>query len=237
MSGALQLWNKVAVAVTGVAAVCLGVAMILWRAGILANPASIDTTSVTRLIDSDWWPWAAGVVGLLFVLLGIRWFVAYIPRPVATELALSESDEHGDLSVSLSALASAMDDRIAVAPGVHRSNSKVRVDRGARLIETRVHVDSGVHLRMLTEVVDDVARDVEVMLSGEAPAARVRVHVNRSRREKRLRVDSATSLPSQPGNSAPQPQLAASAHERPRPVEKETPSPGSRASGAGGWPE
>src|SRR5664279_1008196 len=97
--------------------------------------------------------------------------------PVATGLALSRSDEHGDLSVSLSALASAMDDRIAVAPGVRRCNSSVRRDRGVRLVETRVHVDSGVHLRMLTEVVGDVAQDVEVMLSGDAPAARVRVYV------------------------------------------------------------
>jgi len=220
MSRTLHLWNKVAVAVAGLSIAALGVAMILWRAGVLATPTSIDTTTVMRVIASDWWPWAAGVVGLVVVLLGIRWFVAYIPRPVATGLALSRFDEHGDLSVSLSALASAMDDRIAVAPGVRRCNSSVRRDRGVRLVETRVHVDSGVHLRMLTEVVGDVARDVEVMLSGDAPAARVRVYVNRSRREMRLRVDSAASRLPQSSDSAWQPPSPASAPEREYPIQK-----------------
>jgi hypothetical protein len=195
MSRTLHAWNRVAVALAGLVIAALGAAMILWRAGVLTSPASIDTARVIRVIASDWWPWAAGAAGLVVVLLGIRWFVAYIPRAVATELALSESDERGGLSVSLSAVASAMDDRIAAAPGVRRCNSKVRRDRGVRLVETRVHVDSGVHLRMLTEVVNDVARDVEAMLRGDAPAARVRVYVNRSRRESRLRVDSATTLP------------------------------------------
>jgi hypothetical protein len=220
MSPALHLWNKVAVAVVGLSIASLGVAMILWRAGVLATPASADTTTVTRLIGSAWWPWAAGVVGLVVVLLGIRWFVAYIPRSVATELALSKSDEHGDLSVSLSALASAMDDRIAVAPGVRRCNSSVRRDRGVRLVETRVHVDSGVHLRMLTGAVDDVARDVEAMLSGDAPATRVRVYVNRSRREKRLRVDSAASPLPRSSDSATQPSAPASAPEREHSIQK-----------------
>ena len=226
MSRTLHLWNKVAVVVAGLSIASLGVAMILWRAGVLATPASIDTSPVMRVIGSDWWPWAAGVAGLVFVLLGIRWFVAYIPRPVAAALALSRSDEHGDLSLSLSALASAMDDRIAVAPGVDRCNSKVRVERGVRLIETRVHVDSGVHLRMLTEVVDDVARDVEAMLSGDAPAARARIYVNRSRREKRLRVDSATTLPPPPGDSASQPQSVASVHGTGAPEARSTASSG-----------
>jgi len=220
MTRTLHLWNRAAVAVAGLIIASLGVAMILWRAGVLAAHASIDTASVMRVIDSEWWPWAAGVAGLVVVLLGIRWFIAYVPRPARSELALSQSDEQGDLSVSLAALASAIDDRIALAPGVARCTSHVRLDRGVRLIETRVHVDSGVHLRMLTEVVDDVARDVEAMLSGDAPAARVRVFVNRLQREKRLRVDSAASLPSRSSDSASQAPSPASAPEREDPIQK-----------------
>lgn len=100
MTQRLRGVDRTVTALVGSVLFGLGAMAILWRLDIVLDlPRSIDTERVTDVLATSWWPWASGVVGMVLVLLGLRWLGAHLPSAGVGELNLPGTGATGRLQV------------------------------------------------------------------------------------------------------------------------------------------
>ncbi|NHA70133.1 hypothetical protein [Phycicoccus flavus] len=170
----------------GLLLLAVGTLVVLWWARVLTGPERLTLAGADGLADTAWWPWAAGLGGLVLGALGLSWAAAHLRRVSVRSVSLDGSGEEGRLRLRLDALASAAADSAADRIAVESASGSVGSGPDAGLVEVRARVR---HDATLEEVRRDLAAvDDEVALAtdGQVPV-RYRVHVARPPR------DSATS--------------------------------------------
>jgi hypothetical protein len=96
--------DRVMATLLGVILLIFGIAMAAWYNGNLRRlwpqfPEELSTAAVSDIVNTTWWPWAAGGVGALAVLLGLWWLIAHLPRRSISSLVLPGSGRSGRLVV------------------------------------------------------------------------------------------------------------------------------------------
>lgn len=180
--------NRVLTLLAGVVLLLLGLAAAAWGAGWLVQvwttaPETLQLQTATDTFEMAWWPWAAGIAGAVFVLLGLWWLLAHLPRRGVGMLSLPGSAREGRLLVDPAGAASTAADVLGDTPGVRSSSSRVLRDRGQLVVELKAVVEPTADLTSVVAATDAVSADLQQVLGRDDARARVRLAVARRARK------------------------------------------------------
>ena len=180
--------DRFAALVVAVVLIAGGAAAITWWFHLVGGlPGSIDVSALTDATTRSWWPWAAAVVGLLLVVLGLRWLVAHLPRRSVSHLTLPGSARSGRLRVAAGPLAAAAAASLATADGVTSSSGRVRRERGQLVAALKATITPDADLGAVAQAADRTARDLAGVLERDDVRCVVRLHVASSGTTPRVR--------------------------------------------------
>jgi hypothetical protein len=177
--------DRVVALLTGLILLVAGIGTAAWYRGGLRRvwpgaPERISTDRAGDLLDTAWWPWAAGGAGALFVVLGLWWLIAHIPRRGVSRLVLPGSGRPGRLSVDPTSAAATAAEILADSPGVRSAHSKVVHDRGELVVALTATIDPRTDLRDMVTLAETVTADLNTVLGRDD--ARARLHLSVARR-------------------------------------------------------
>lgn len=190
--GVLAL-DRLLALLAGVVLLVIGVATAAWGAGWLdsvwkASPQTLQLQTATDTFAQAWWPWAAGIAGAVFILLGLWWLLAHLPRTGVGSLTLPGSNKSGRLLIDPAGAASTAADVLAETPGIRSTSSRVLRDRGQLVVAVKATVEPTADLSSVVAATDDVSAQLRQVLGRDDARARVRLVVARhQRRQTRVR--------------------------------------------------
>jgi len=189
MSRATIAADRVATLAVAVILIGVGAAMIAWWLDLLTwLPARIDLTEVVDFVHQSWWPWAAGVAGLVAVLLGLRWLIAHVPDRGVGDLTLAGSGPGGKLRAAASPVAEAAAQVLAGAPGVRSASGKVLHERGQLVARLTATIETGADLHAIAQTADKVAAELGAVLGRDDLHCQVQLKTTtRTRAQPRVR--------------------------------------------------
>jgi hypothetical protein len=178
--------DRLAALVFGLALIALGVGVLVWNTyWIPGVPEKITAPGLVAATNADWWPWAVAGVGILLVLIALRWLVVHTPKSRVRALPLSTGGV-GAISVDLGQVADAAARALQRNADALSAKGRAVVDRGARTIDLDVTAYSPTTLTALVESVDEVNRQIVGVLGDAKVAVRTTVHVDGHARRNRV---------------------------------------------------
>jgi hypothetical protein len=176
--------DRVLAILLGLILLAAGIAVAAWYNGNLRRlfpqfPKELSTDKASDLANTDWWPWTAGAVGVLFVLLGLWWLLAHLPRRGVGLLVLPGSGRNGRLHVDPSGPASTAAEVLADTPGIRTAHGKVQRDRGQLIVALTATMDPRADLGQIVAATDAVATDLNTVLGRNDARARILLSVAR----------------------------------------------------------
>lgn len=186
MTGAVTAIDRFAAFVLGVVLIVLGVGALLWNTHwIPRTPELITAPGLVAASDTHWWPWAVAGVGLVLVVLSLRWLVAHLPLTRVKQTTFTVGDG-GVVSADLGEVAAAAPRALQANPNVHSAKGRAVLDRGERTIDLTVTSHSPTPLGAMIEAVDDVSAQIAAVLGEHAVATRTSVRVDTRKRRDRV---------------------------------------------------
>ncbi len=169
--------DRVATVLLGLVLLALGIALVWWWAGTSPFPDTLSVTGARTLVAHDWWPWASGAVGVLLVLLGLRWLAAHVAGPAVHTLGLEGSGSRGRLDVAAGKLAAAAADAFADTLGVRSAKGRFVKDRGQLVARIRASVEPDADLGRVAAQADLVSAQLAQALDRDDVRCRVELTV------------------------------------------------------------
>ena len=176
--------DRILAVLLGLLLLTAGINIAAWYDGNLRRwfpqvPEKLSTDGAGDIIDSSWWPWAAGGAGALAALLGLWWLIAHLPRRGVGMLVLPGSGKAGRLLVDPSGPATTAAEVLTDTPGIRTAHSKVHRDRGQLVIALNATMDPRADLNEVIKATDAVATDLNAVLGRDDAHARVLLTVAR----------------------------------------------------------
>ena len=177
--------DRLAAAVFGLALIAIGVGVLVWNTyWIPGIPVMITAPGLVAATNTEWWPWAVAGVGIVLVLISLRWLFVHTPKSRVRALPLS-TGAAGTISVDLGQVADAAASALERSPNAHSAKGRAVVERGARTIDLVVTAYSPTTVPALIESVDAVNGQIAGMLGDARVAVRTTVRVdNRARKDR-----------------------------------------------------
>ncbi|MEO7060745.1 MAG: hypothetical protein ABI083_13580 [Lapillicoccus sp.] len=165
MSRTLIAVDRFMALVVGLALIAVGVAGALWWRGTFASwPTRLDTSAAVIMTTQPWWPYAAGLLGLVVILLGLRWLVGHLPGRAISQVTLPGSTPHGRLLAQVRPVTSAAADVLEQTPGVRSASATIQEQRGQFVARLNATIDQQADLSAVAAAADDVASDLARVL-------------------------------------------------------------------------
>lgn len=165
MSRSIIAFDRFAALLVSLVLLALGVGAIAWWLAVVSwLPDSLDLSRLDDATGQSWWPWATGIVGVLLILLGLRWLLAHLPRRGVNDLSLPGSSTEGRLRVAAGAVARAAAATMNDVPGVRSSSGRVLHERGQVVIRLGLTLDAGADLSAVAAACDKAAADLAQVL-------------------------------------------------------------------------
>ena len=180
ISRATLALDRLAAFILGLLLIAGGALGVWWWTGESGLPTRSDTTSAQDLVAQDWWPWASTAVGVLLVLLGVRWLVAHVARTVVKRLHLAGSGSAGKLGVDGSKVAGAAAAAFADTVGVRSAKGRVNKDRGQIVAEINATIEPEADLDLIAEKADLVSAQLARVLGRDDLRCSVQLTVART---------------------------------------------------------
>ncbi len=178
--------DRLAAAVFGLALIAVGVGVLVWNTHLIPHgPHVITAPGLVAATNTEWWPWAVAGVGLLLVLLAVRWLFAHTPKARVKSLPLPSSAA-GSISVDLGQVADAAAAALQQNANSHGAKGKAVIDRGRRTIDLAVTAYSPTTVTPLIATVDEVGGQITQMLGDARVAVRTTVRVDTHARRDRV---------------------------------------------------
>lgn len=179
--------NRVVAFVVGLALLVVGVAAVLWWAGVLGDvwtdaPWGLDPRRVQEVLVLPWFGGVATACGVLLAVLAVWWLVAHLGSPRVGTLTLPGSDASGRLSLDVGALASHVADQARRLPGVSGARSTMDLERGRYVLVSTLQVDPEADLPALADDVAALVTQARDVVGIRRLAARTRLAVRRRTR-------------------------------------------------------
>ncbi len=135
-----------------------------WWTGESSLADRSDTAPLQDFVMMAWWPWASAVVGVLLILIGLRWMAAHLSRTKVTRLNLTGSGAGGMLGVDASKVANAAADTFADTLGVRSAKGRVNRDRGQIVAQIDATIEPEADLSTIAEQADLVSAQLAHVL-------------------------------------------------------------------------
>lgn len=189
MSRSTEMVDRLVTLVIAVVLIAAGVLGIVWRFDLWDQLLDrLDTTAAQDVTATDWWPWALGGVGILLILLGLRWLWAHMPTGGVGELNLPGTSSDGRLRFNAKSAAAAAATTLAETPSVHSARGNVRRDRGQMVVDLQVSMEPDADLAVVAEAADRAVADLATVMGRDDLYGRVRLSVTPRRGSSSPRV-------------------------------------------------
>lgn len=173
----MNLISRTSALFAGALLLCGGAAALVWDTNMVAGtPEYVTAPGLVAAAAAPWWPWAVAGVGVLCVLVGVRWLLALAParRSKSVRIGGAQPDS---VSVTLAAVADAAATALEAHPAVHRGRAKITVDRGAPTLELTVTAASLADLHHVAAAAETANAQLARVLGGTPVAVRTMVRV------------------------------------------------------------
>ncbi|WP_200175893.1 hypothetical protein [Tomitella cavernea] len=191
MSRLMAAWDRIATAVVGLSAVAGGLVLIGWAThwpprwtDWLPDRVSID--AITDVTGQSWWPWAAGIGGVLIGLLALRWLLGHIPVPRRDTIRLPGTGPEGRLTASVRTLADGAAAALAADPAIGAAHARIRRDRGTLTVDVTAQLAAPADLPAAARAAARTRAELADMFGDTAPPTRIHLHTGRRRGQTRL---------------------------------------------------
>lgn len=148
-----------------------------WWTGRSSLPGTLRTGTVEDLVGQAWWPVASAVVGVVLVLLGLRWIAAHLNRQKVANLHLRGSGPKGRLDVVATKVAGAAADAFSDTLGVRSARGVVVRDRGQLVARISAVIEPEADLALLARQADTVSAQLAQALERDDLRCRVDLRV------------------------------------------------------------
>lgn len=186
MSRSTLAADRVVVLVLGLLVALLGLLAGAWYLSVrgwlpleVTTPTSLSTAPVDDLAAAPWWPWALGVLGVLLVLVGLRWLAAHLPDRGVGRLRVAGHTSADKLEADAGNVADAAADALGLTEGVRSARGSVRHERGQLVATLRVTIEQGADLQVVARACDTTSADLARVLGRDDLRCLVQVHVSR----------------------------------------------------------
>lgn len=188
MSRSVVIVDRLATLLVALLLIATGAAAIVWWLGELGLMGPVDVALVVEQTTQAWWSWAAGLVGVVLVLLGLRWLLGHIPHRGVAAIRLRGTGTSGRLTAQVSQASHAAAELLEETEGVRSTRGTIHRDRGQLVARIKATVEPQADLAAVTAAADTVATELKQVLDRDDLRCSVRLHV--ARRGRRLsRVD------------------------------------------------
>lgn len=161
MSRAVVALDRVGAFLVGVLLIAVGAAAALWWRGTFPRwPSTLDISAVLDLTRQPWWPWAAGLIGLVLILAGLRWLVGHLPSRGVSQLRLAGSTSGGKLAAQVRPVAQAAAEALAQTPGVRSASGSIQEARGQLVARLNATIEPQADLSLVAAAADMVSADL-----------------------------------------------------------------------------
>lgn len=164
MSRAVIVVDRVAAIVAGLVLIAVGLLTLAWWRGTMGLSGRLSSPGLVRQTTQPWWPWVAGLLGLVLVILGLRWLVAHIPARGVSRFRLPGSGPQGRLTADAKSVAKVAAQVLEGSDGVRSARGAIERERGqivARLTAT-IHPHADLHV--VAHAADAVSADLRNVL-------------------------------------------------------------------------
>ncbi len=190
MSRGIAIIDRLATAVAGLALLAGGLALILWATGDLSRwvtgtDREVSTDQLAEITGEPWWPWAAGLGGVLLAVVALWWLLSHLPGHHSALVALRGSDRTGRLTLDLNSVADAAASEFADLSGVRSARAQIRRDRGQRIIDLVAVCEHDANLTLLAAHAHAVCGGLVDVLGDSTPPTRIHLHTPRRTRRSR----------------------------------------------------
>ena len=178
MSRGVIAFDRFASLIVGIVLVAAGAFALVWWLDLFSwLPPALNTSPVTDTTSQTWWPWVAGLVGAVLVLLGLRWLAAHIPNGRVGELTLPGSGTQGKLRAAAAPVAKAAAEILEAAPGVRSASGRMLRERGQLVARLRATIEAQADLHAITSAADQVAADLAKVLERDDLRCQIQLKV------------------------------------------------------------
>ncbi len=184
MSRATITTNRVAAFLLGLLLIAVGTAAALWWQSTLtgwfpAVPDRLDSSSAFDLTQRSWWPWAAGVVGVVLILVGLRWLIAHLPSRSVSHLKLTGSTSAGTLVAEVRPVAKAAAEALELTPGIRAARGSIHGERGQLVARIHATIELQADLAVVAAAADRVSAQLGQVLQRNDLVCQVNLTVAR----------------------------------------------------------
>lgn len=183
MSRAVVAWDRIVTLVLALVLIAAGTAAALWWLGTFPGwPPQVKTDQTIELTTRPWWPWAVGAVGVLLILLGLRWLASHVPNRGVSHLKLPGSSSQGKLDTQVRPVVAAAADAFAATAGVRSARGTIEQERGQLIAKLRATIEPHADLTEVAAGSDQVSADLRRVLQRDDMVCQVNLTVARTDR-------------------------------------------------------
>lgn len=182
--------DRLVTAVVGLILVALGVALLIWNTSLFTGiPEMITSPGLVDASESNWWPWAVAAVGVILVLLALRWLFAHSPAARVNRTTIATARDDGDSenatpgrsTADIAAIASAAARALEAHTAVVKASGKAVVERRQRTLIIDATATSPELIGDAAMAADRVAREAVTMIGDDSMATRTLIRVDKHR--------------------------------------------------------
>lgn len=183
MSRSLVTLDRLMAFVVGLVLIAVGAAGVLWWRGTFPSwPTKLDTGAAITMTGQPWWAWAVGIIGLVLVLLGVRWLIAHLPSRGVGQLKLPGSTPQGKLLAQVRPVANAAAEALEQTSGVRSASASIHKERGQLVARINATIEQQADLLAVAAAADQVSSDLARVLQRDDIHCQVNLSVaHRSR--------------------------------------------------------
>lgn len=156
-----------------------GLAGVLWGTKqVPAVDGPLNLSAATDAASKTWWPWTVGLIGLVLLILGLRWLFSHVHRQGTGPIRLRGTDRSGRLTADTGPVAAAAAEVLAATPGVRSTGGSIIRDRGQVVARLTASVDPAADLRDVAAAADRVSAELRDVLGRDDFRCRVQLRMS-----------------------------------------------------------
>lgn len=184
MSRAVIAVDRLAAIIVGLTLIAASLATVMWWRGNLGLSGPFRSPSVVKETTQPWWPWVAAIIGLVLVLLGLRWLVSHLPSRAVAKVRLPGTGPTGRLTADVKSVGQVAAQVLADTEGVRSARGAIERDRGQVVARFTATIEPQADLELIADAADALSADLKTVLQRDDLHCIVNLRV--ARRGRRL---------------------------------------------------